>query len=80
MNKQTLQIPPPELLPDFEKPLPDVFVADEAFRLLENLMRPYPKRNIKNKIFNYRLSACMTNSRTHVWYIGVLFSCLPKTV
>lgn len=60
MNRQSLQIPPPEFLPVFEQPLPYVFVADEAFPLSENLMRPYPKKsvvgNMKNKIFNYRLS------------------------
>ena len=60
LNKQTLQLPPPALLPNFEQPLPYVFVGDEAFPLSNNLMRPYPKRsvtgNYENKVFNYRLS------------------------
>jgi len=60
MNKQTLQLPQPALLPDYNQTLPFVFVADEAFPLCDNIMRPYSKRNItgnfENKIFNYRLS------------------------
>jgi hypothetical protein len=60
LNKRTLQVPPPPLLPNFEQPLPYVFVGDEAFPLSNNLVRPYPRKsvtgNYKNKIFNYRLS------------------------
>ena len=54
-------IPPPKLLPDSQVRLPHVIVADEAFPLNENIMRPYPK--IRNEIlpldeivFNFRLS------------------------
>jgi len=48
MNRQSLQIPSPELLPVFQQPLPYyVFVGDEAFQLLVNLMRPYPKKSGK---------------------------------
>jgi hypothetical protein len=38
--------------------MPHVFVADEAFPLLPNLMRPYPGRGITptQRVFNYRLS------------------------
>jgi hypothetical protein len=58
LNKQTLQFPPPALLPNIEQLLPYVFVGDEAFPLSNNLMRPYPKKsvtgNYENKVFNYR--------------------------
>lgn len=60
MRENKLEIPKPTVLPTIGEPMPYVFVGDEAFPLLENLMRPYPKRittgHYKNKIFNYRLS------------------------
>ena len=39
-------------------PLPFVFVADEAFPLKENLLRPYPGKYLPEDqaIYNYRLS------------------------
>jgi hypothetical protein len=34
------------------------FIADEAFPLHSNVIRPYPKRvlNDENRVFNYRLT------------------------
>lgn len=46
-------------LPQSQNGLPYVLVADEAFPLTNYLMRPYPRRgklDMRNKIFNYRLS------------------------
>nr|CAH7746041.1 unnamed protein product [Callosobruchus chinensis] len=58
--KQTLKLPQPSLIPPIDIPIPYVFVADEAFPLLENVMRPFPRRsvtdNYERKVFNYRLS------------------------
>ena len=59
-----LDILPPKLLPNFPEggPLPHVFVADEAFPLRVDLMRPYPRGKYVNslpkeeQVFNYRLS------------------------
>lgn len=53
-----LGLPGPLQLPGTALELPLVFVGDEAFPLLENLMRPYPKRGLclSKRIFNYRLS------------------------
>lgn len=60
LDNGTLQIPPPMELPSFKHILPYIFVGDEAFPLMQNLMRPYPKKsvtgNYENKVFNYRLS------------------------
>lgn len=60
LNKQTLRLPPPAALTDYDQILPYAFVADEAFPLSENIMRPYPNRSVTNnfqqKVFNYRLS------------------------
>lgn len=38
--------------------MPFVFVADEAFAMSENVLRPYARKDLDNKkrIFNYRLS------------------------
>jgi hypothetical protein len=44
--------------PDSDTATPFVIIADEAFPLHHNLMRPYPQQEAqyKQKIFNYRLS------------------------
>ena len=50
-------IPTPEADEDTDV-LPYVFVADKAFALKENILKPYGQRNVNNeqRIFNYRLS------------------------
>lgn len=54
-----LNIPELAYLPNTQNVVqPYVFVADEAFALHKNLLRPYPGRGLtdKRRIFNYRLS------------------------
>ena len=55
-----LQLPDDAVLPGAEHlgPQPHVFVADEAFPLRRDLMRPFPGANIPltSRVFNYRLS------------------------
>lgn len=45
-------------LPDSDIKTPCFFLADEAFQLATNMMRPYSDHNLeeKKRIFNYRLS------------------------
>lgn len=54
------EIPPPKKLPGTDVTLPHVIVGDEAFRLEENLMKPYPRiqslHDNAKAIYNYRLS------------------------
>lgn len=52
-------LPPPEILPGNETPLPYVILGGEAFALNDNLMKPYSgvyEKGSKERIFNYRLS------------------------
>ncbi|KAM7301069.1 putative nuclease HARBI1 [Ixodes scapularis] len=53
-----LGLPPAEQLFQTSTKLPFVFVADETFPLLTNLMRPYPRKDLKlkPKVFKNRLS------------------------
>lgn len=50
-------LPDPQCLPDMPVKLPMVFVGDEAFPLLHNLMRPFPRRSLSvtTREYNYRL-------------------------
>nr|CAI5866954.1 unnamed protein product [Callosobruchus analis] len=56
----SLDIPDKRPLRNFNSntPMPFTIVADEAFAMSENVMRPYAKKDLDNKkrIFNYRLT------------------------
>nr|XP_022907522.1 protein ALP1-like [Onthophagus taurus] len=54
----TLNLPKPENVEGTQFTLPYVFVGDEAFPLLPNLMKPYPRKKLNpdERIFNYRQS------------------------
>lgn len=57
--RKELGFPPPDCLPLKVTPLPYVFVADSAFALTENMMKPYAgthNKGSKERVFNYRLS------------------------
>jgi hypothetical protein len=60
LEKEELHIQFSTSLPldDSGETFPYYFVADGAFPVIINLMRPYPRRLLTNKrcIFNYRLS------------------------
>ncbi|CAH2003785.1 unnamed protein product [Acanthoscelides obtectus] len=75
LEEDTLHIPKPEKVA--ETTLPYVLVGDEAFGLTNNLMRPYPAKNLteKRRNFNYRLSRargkveCSFGILTNKWRI-----------
>ncbi|XP_069813762.1 uncharacterized protein [Dendropsophus ebraccatus] len=52
------RLPADQPLPGTTDPVPFVMVSDEAFPLLSNLLRPYPRRELdtRKRIFNFRLS------------------------
>lgn len=56
--KETLNIPKEGMLPGTDIMLPCFFVADEAFPLRKNIMRPYPQKQAQGaeRVFNYRLA------------------------
>ena len=58
LQTNKLNIPPPKSLICDSEPLPYVFVADDAFPLCANIMKPYKFREqlTTRRIFNYRLS------------------------
>lgn len=58
MLKNELGIPCPEVLPGTDITLPYMVVADDAFPLTKNIMKPFSRRSteISQRIFNYRLS------------------------
>lgn len=58
LNRDELAIPEREALQPGGDTLPFVFVADDAFPLKENIMKPFPRGNptAAHRVFNYRLS------------------------
>ena len=59
IEKNSLGIPQPQKLLNRNRKIPFIFLADSAFSMSENIMKPYagnhPKGS-KERIFNYRLS------------------------
>lgn len=60
IREKHFNVPGPKLLPNTNIEMPHVFLGDEAFPLLDNLLKPYRRADAsvdKTKaIFNYRLS------------------------
>lgn len=58
MDQNELGFPAPKPLPGRTMPVPYVLVADDAFALRENVIKPYPQRGLDmvQRVFNYRLS------------------------
>ena len=54
----TIDLPDPCPLPGDARPFPYYFIGDEAFPLRQDMMRPYPRKNLSDerRIFNYMFS------------------------
>lgn len=46
-----IQISEPKCMPNTDVILPHVFVGNEAFKLMETMIRPYPRNQMKKKPF-----------------------------
>lgn len=58
MLSDQLNLPRPSVLPSSDIVAPYCLVADSAFAMNENLLKPYPQKNLTHdkRIYNYRLS------------------------
>ena len=76
LEKNSLDLPPRRPLPGAaSNPLPHVVVADEAFPLKPNLLRPYPGAILddQKRLFNYRLSRARRVSENAFGILGSKF-------
>lgn len=79
--RNELELPPANNLNGREKIVPYVFVADEAFPLIENILKPYPGSHAKgstNRIFNYRLSRARRVVENVFGILSAVFRVLRK--
>ncbi|KAF0755153.1 protein ANTAGONIST OF LIKE HETEROCHROMATIN PROTEIN 1-like, partial [Aphis craccivora] len=74
--------PEPDYLPGISDKFPYVFVADDAFPLSNNLMKPYPHRNLsqEKRIFNYRLLRALRIIENFFGILASRFRILLKTI
>lgn len=58
IDKDLLNVPPDDALPNTDILMPYMFIGDEAYPLRADLMKPYPFRNLNRsqRLFDYRLS------------------------
>ena len=56
MSEGNLNFPSPKPLPGCQVPVPYVIVADDAFPLKDNIMKPYNRRSLTDttRIYTYR--------------------------
>lgn len=74
LRQSTLRIPEDSPLPGAEHlgAMPYVFLADEAFPLCGNILRPYPGHNTgERKVFKeFSSFPCSKNGGVYIWYTG----------
>ena len=80
LREKKLALPSP--LPGREKPVPYVILADDAFPLQENIMKPYPFKNndVFCRVFNYRLSRARRMVESSFGILATRFRVLLKPI
>ncbi|XP_066150290.1 uncharacterized protein, partial [Euwallacea fornicatus] len=81
LEKNKLHFPEFSSLPGRNEKVPFVFVADEAFALSQNIMKPYSGLHVKGskeRIFNYRLSRARRVVENAFGIISSVFRVLRK--
>lgn len=77
----TLNLPPDVSLPGRTVQSPYVFVGDDAFPLLRNILKAYPgiqEKGSANRIFNYRLSRARRTSENVFGILSSVFRVFRK--
>ncbi|CAG7719680.1 unnamed protein product [Allacma fusca] len=69
LRDHSLPLPAPKYMDGTPLMLPYVFVGDEAFPLMTNLMRPFPGSSLdsEKRIFNYRLTSAFGQFLRATW-------------
>lgn len=83
LQKSQLNLPDENPLPGCSQPVPFVFLGDDAFPLLHNLLKPHPGAQTKGspkRVFNYRLSRARRVSENVFGILSAKFRVLRKAM